>query len=65
MQKAHLTIIRGRNPSEFKPGEAVASNPEEGDRDRREYGDVGRYAKVRGMDEERAHAVDPIGERVD
>ena len=34
------------NPSEFKPGEAIASNPEEGDRDRREYGDVGGYAEV-------------------
>jgi hypothetical protein len=62
---AHLPIIRGRNPSEFKPSEAVASNPEEGDRDRREYGDVGGYAEVGGMDEERAHAIDSVGERVD
>ena len=49
------------NSSDFEFCKTVASNAEKDDCNDKDYGHVGSDTEMRAVDEQRSHAVDPVG----
>ena len=51
--------------SGFEFCKPVAANAEKCSHDRKQHGYVRRYAEMRGIDQQRTHAIDAVGQRID